>query len=315
MKTPVALIIFNRPEHTRCVFEAIRAARPEKLFVIADGARNEAEKEICTKTRAIIDTVDWPCVVEKNYSEHNLGCRDRVSSGITWVFERVEQAIILEDDCLPHPSFFPFCEDVLERYKDDERVMHISGNFFQQKNRRFKTTASYYTSAIPHIWGWATWRRAWQHYDVDLTQWPKLRDSGVMKEKFHNDAAFEYWERVWNQYCAGKIDSWDGQWVFACIAHDGLCINPTTNLVSNIGFGTQATHTKTSGSIFANTPTQEMTFPLTHPATLEINRHADVFTHRQNFGVDEKIRHRLLRPIKAVFPKQYWVVRNLFKKQ
>src|SRR5687767_13684909 len=165
-RTPVALLVFNRPQATARVFEAVARARPPRLLVVADGPRADRpdDGELCHQTRAIIERVDWPCEVMKDYSDTNLGCRKRVSSGLDWVFSNVADAIILEDDCLPEPSFFPFCEELLERYRDDERVAMIrAGNFLE--GRRVAST-SYYFSRWFHIWGWATWARAWKHNDV-----------------------------------------------------------------------------------------------------------------------------------------------------
>ncbi len=313
MKTPIILIIFNRPQETRKVIDSLRLIKPEKLYVIADGPRTPGELSLCEATRAVMETIDWECDIQKKYSEKNLGCGINVSSGITWAFEHEEQAIILEDDCLPNPTFFPFCNELLERYKNDETVMHISGNFFQQKNRAFKESASYYASILPHIWGWATWKRAWKKYDFNLTQWPEIKKTGSLKSWFKNPAAYEYWSGIWDQYYTQKINIWDAQWVFACAANRGICINPTVNLVSNIGYGTSATNTKTLDES-ANIPTKEISFPLIHPQTLIINRQADEFTARKNFGIDDTVLHRALRPIKNMFPNTYWKLRNLFRK-
>lgn len=313
MKTPVALIIFNRLQETRRVFDVIRAAKPEKLFIISDGPRNKEEAVTCASVRAIVENIDWPCEVQRNYSETNLGCKKRVSTGIDWVFEHVDKAIILEDDCLPEPTFFSFCEELLERYRDDEKVMHVSGNFFHQKNKNFVSQNSYFFSSIPHIWGWATWKRAWKKYDVNMKEWSGLRKSGDLEKIFNNAAAYEYWSTIWDQYQAGKIDSWDGQWLFACIKNQGICINPTKNLISNVGFGVTATHTKKS-SLFASMPTEPLSFPLSHPQKIEVNTKADDFTWRQNFGINRKLSQRILGPLRRKFPSSYATIRNLFRK-
>lgn len=313
MKTPLALFIFNRPEKTKIVFEAIRKDSPETLYVIADGPRDEKEGKLCRAARSVIDSLDWKCQIIKNYAETNLGCRHRVSSGLDWVFERTDKAIILEDDCLPDESFFKFCEELLERYEEDDRIMHISGNYFQEKNKRFHAKDSYYFSIIPHIWGWATWSRAWKKYDVNMSAWPKLRNSKAMADKLASNGAVEYWTRVWDDYFSKKIDSWDGQWFFACLMNNGLCINPCQNLVSNIGFDYDATHTKSS-SQFGNLPTKEMLFPLKHPEKIAANTNADAFTFRNNFGIDKKFVHRILRPVKKYAPDFYQMLRRLIKR-
>ena len=175
MKTPVAFIIFNRPDTTKRVFEAIRQAKPPKLFVIADGSRSDrlGEAEKCAATRAIIDGVDWECEILTNYSDVNLGCKIRVSSGLDWVFSEVEEAIILEDDCLPHPSFFAFCEELLEKYRNDSRIMQICGSNVLKD--QVNIDDSYYFSKYGPIWGWASWRRAWQEYDVDMKLWAEVK--------------------------------------------------------------------------------------------------------------------------------------------
>lgn len=306
METPLVFFIFNRPEHTKKVFEAIRRAKPKQLFVVADGPRDSRDRT--EETRAIIQ-VDWPCQVEKNYSDKNLGCKQRISSGLDWVFSKVETAIILEDDCLPDQSFFRFCEEMLIKYRDDAQVMHIGGNFFQQKNKGFRTESSYYFSKIPHIWGWATWKRAWKNYDVSLSKWPETKANSSLIPRFKNAGAYEYWSKVWDEYYSHKIDSWDGQWFFACMYTNGYCITPTKNLVTNIGFGIDATHTKKTNDT-ALVPAEPIDFPLSHSPKVIMDAY-DNFTFRNNFGIDKKLKYRLLRPFKNSFPKKYATLKNI----
>jgi hypothetical protein len=264
LKTPVALLIFNRPETTARVFEMIRRARPPILLLVADGARlnHPGEVESVATTRSIVEQVDWPCKVLKNYSNTNLGCRRRVSSGLDWVFQTVETAIILEDDCLPHPTFFRFCEELLEKYKDDENIMHISGNNFQFDHKQGQS--SYYFSRYAHVWGWASWRRAWRHYDVNMKRWTGAESKDLFLSDFTNPAEKRFWKVKWDGASAGRIDTWDFQWVFACLAQKSLSIVPNVNLVSNIGFGLNATHTGNTSNL-ADIPSVAMTFPLVHP--------------------------------------------------
>ncbi|WP_170190187.1 glycosyltransferase, partial [Geitlerinema sp. P-1104] len=287
LQTPVILLIFNRPDTTRQVFEAIRQAQPPQLLVIADGPRPErpGEADQCAAARSIIDRVDWDCQVFKHYSDSNLGCRQRVSSGLTWAFNTVEEAIVLEDDCLPHPSFFRFCQELLEKYRDEPRVMSISGDNFQFGQRR--TPYSYYFSRYNHIWGWASWRRAWQQYDLSMKAWPKLRSSDWLQNKLQHPQVAQYWSRIFDMAYQG-FDTWDYAWLFACWYHEGLIALPEVNLVSNIGFNDQATHTKAK-SPFANMPTQELEFPLRHPVTLNAEIQADCYTEKIMFSqVDVK---------------------------
>jgi len=264
LSTPVALLIFNRPDTTERVFREIAKAKPPKLLVVADGPRaNRAgEYEKCQHTRAIIQKVDWDCEVITNFSEKNMGCKLRVSSGIDWIFEQVEEAIILEDDCLPEPSFFQFCEEMLERYRHNERVSMISGGNLQFGRQRGR--GSYYFSRYTHIWGWASWRRAWQHYDRDIKQWPQFRDEGWIEALFPNRGEQDYWRHSFEMVYDGSLDTWDCSWTFTALLRGMLQVVPNVNLISNIGFGPEATHTHVVG-IHANMPTQPMTFPLVHP--------------------------------------------------
>lgn len=277
LKTPVALIIFNRPDTTAQVLQAIRLARPPQLFVIADGPRADRpdDARACAAARAVVDQVDWPCEIVRNYSDTNLGCRPRVVSGLNAVFEAVEQAIILEDDCVPHPTFFRYCEELLQRWQDDERVWSISGDNFQFGRRR--TPHSYYFSRYPHVWGWATWRRAWRHYDDAMSLWPEARDGGWLTDLFSSPAMAAYWrERFQATYENGE-SIWDYRWVLTCWLQNGLAALPNVNLVTNIGHGPQATHTSATGP-GANLPTQPMSFPLDHPRHLLRDAQADAYT-------------------------------------
>lgn len=278
LKTPVAFLIFNRPEATEKVFAQIAKAKPQKLLVVADGPRadRQGDEEKCLKARAVINCVDWDCEVLTNYAESNLGCRRRVSTGLDWVFDTVEEAIILEDDCLPHPSFFPYCEELLERYRHEERVMNVSGDNFLSGKKELPY--SYYFSHYPLSWGWASWRRAWRHFNVEIRRWPDLRDTSWLVD-IHRDAVVaNYWTGVMDQVFAGEgeiADTWDYQWAFACWTQNGLSITPAVNLVSNIGFTADATHLTRDVSPVSNLPASAMPFPLRHPPLLMRDPQAD----------------------------------------
>jgi hypothetical protein len=273
----VALIIFNRPDLTGRVFAEIAKSKPSKLLVIADGPRPDRPDDVakCAAARAIIDRVDWDCDVIKNYSDDNLGCGRRPATGITWVFEQVTSAIILEDDCVPHPSFFRFCDELLSKYERDERVVQISGNFHQFGYKRGQ--GSYFFSR----WnvcagGFATWRRAWRHFDMSISDWPRLRETSWLEHAAGERRAAEFWRPVFDQIHAakGEIDIWDFQWVFACMVQNGLSIIPNTGLLSNLGFRPDGTHTR-KPSRWANLPVAEMTFPLRHPPYVMADAKAD----------------------------------------
>ncbi|MFN2577932.1 MAG: glycosyltransferase family 2 protein [Pyrinomonadaceae bacterium] len=275
MKTPVALFIFNRPETTSRVFAEISKARPPKLLVIADGPRADppGEAATCAVTRAIVEKIDWDCEVFTNFSEVNLGCGLRLASGIDWVFQTTEEAVILEDDCLPCPTFFRFCDELLARYRNDERVMMISGNNFQSGHTR--PHYSYYFSRYPNTWGWACWRRAWQYFDRDMKLWPTLMDTDWLIDILGDQVAAAHWRQVFSSAITDNVGIWDYQWLFSCWVQNGLSITPGVNLVSNIGFGNSATHTKADVSSIGELPTEEMSFPLRHPPHMLRDRNAD----------------------------------------
>jgi hypothetical protein len=296
--TPVAFIIFNRPDTTERVFAEIARAKPPKLLVVSDGPRSNraGEAELVAKTRAIIDKVDWDCQVVTNYSDINLGCKNRVSSGIDWVFQTVHEAIILEDDCLPDASFFRFCQEMLERYRDDKRIGLVSGDNFQF-GRRYGSD-SYYFSKYVHIWGWASWRDRWtDSYDVKLSHWPEIRDEGRLIDMVGNDRELSFWNDVFQRVYEDKIDTWDYQWVFANWLMGRSCILPSVNLITNIGFGSNATHT-VGESEMANMPSVSMDFPLKHPIGIFQNRTADRYAEDRSTGqakwkrIVKKIMHK-----------------------
>jgi hypothetical protein len=243
--TPLLLIAWRRPHTLRQVIDAIRPVAPTRLFVACDGPNPErpGEAEKVASTRAVIEQeINWPCQIERLYSDGNQGCRLGVSRAITWFFEQVEEGIILEDDCVPHPDFFPYCSTLLERYRHDTRVWCISGNNFQ--NGQWRGGGSYYFSRYNHCWGWASWRRCWPHYDADLSQWPALRDSGLLDTIFEDPLERQYWSSIWQRLVdAGKPDTWDYQWTFTCLANGGLTALPNHNLVSNVGFGEDGVNT------------------------------------------------------------------------
>ena len=281
LNTPVVFFLFLRPDTTQRVFERIAQAKPKQLFVVADGPRNLDEAEKCHATRAIINQVDWDCEVHTNYADQNMGLRKRISSGLNWVFEQVEQAIILEDDCLPHPTFFRYCEELLEKYKDDERVMHISGDNFGYQ-RPAGVVDSYYFSMFAHVWGWATWQRAWAKYDVNMTTWGDSAFRETVLSRFPKNQR-AYWRYMWHLTYRGQKKTWDFQWVYACVTHEGLCAMPYENQITNIGMGAEGTNTQDTNSPLANLVTSDMIFPLKHPVTIVYDSETDKLSEKLFF--------------------------------
>ena len=281
METPVAFIIFNRPAETARVFAAIAAAQPRRLLLVADGPRlnRVGESELCAAARTVVARVDWPCDVQTNFAETNLGCKQRVASGLAWVFEQCEEAIILEDDCLPHPDFFNFCDEMLARYRADERVAMVCGSNFAH-GLRF-TPHSYYFGHYGHIWGWASWRRAWQVYDREMRGWPALRDTNWLWDTLRDKHAVRHWAACFEKTYRGEIDTWDYQWLFAWWARQQLAVVPGVNLISNLGCDAAATHTKDFTPTASALPITSLEWPLSHPAAVQCHEAADQFTFTQ----------------------------------
>ena len=273
--SPVLFLVFNRPDTTQQVFNVIRKARPARLYIAADGPRSDraGEQEKCEAVRAIATGIDWDCRVETLFRDGNLGCGTAVSEAITWFFSHEEEGIILEDDCLPEPSFFRFVDELLDRYRHDNRIAIISGDNFQTKPRRDER--SYYFSMFNHVWGWASWRRAWRAYDHAMNDWPAIRDGKWLVDALGSISAAEYWTRLFEATWQGNIDTWDYRWTFAIWREGMISILPKVNLVKNIGFRHDATHTTRSNAGEPSSVTQTIEFPLHHPSYMIVDRMAD----------------------------------------
>lgn len=292
-QTPIIVIIFNRPEITKKLFEVIRRIEPKNLFIIADGPRKDRENEViqCKNAQDIFKSIDWDCEIQKNYSETNLGCKKRISTGLDWAFSKISEAIILEDDCIPNIDFFRYCEELLDVYRYDRRIMAISGDNFQLG--RCRNDYSYYFSKYSHCWGWATWRRAWQYYDVDIKLWPEIRRHELLKEIFDSPCEKLYWDKKFQQVYKGSIDSWAYQWFLACWLNHGLTVLPNVNLVSNIGFSISGTHTRIDFSPFSKMETSSLEFPIKHPPFIVRDVEADRFTHNNMFSLTSRALYKL----------------------
>ena len=285
LSTPIAFCIFNRPELTARTFERIAAARPERLLIIADGPRPHVPKdlELVQATRRIVQRIDWPCQVQRAFSTINLGCGKRMASGLDWAFAQSDRLIVLEDDCLPDPSFFSYCDALLERFAENRRVMMISGNNFQPND--VCPGASYYFSKWPHIWGWASWRRAWTDFRHAPTWWNQPDRIEHLQSIFPQADEFAYWNHVLTRFFDGHIDTWDFQWCYAIWRRNGLTVLPARNLVSNLGFGPNATHTIDADSAWAQLPANALGV-LRHPANIAAHTAADRWTFENVFAGD-----------------------------
>ncbi|MEW5803375.1 MAG: glycosyltransferase family 2 protein [bacterium] len=279
LTTPVLFLTFNRPETTGKVFEAIRKARPLRLFVAADGPRphRPGEGERCQKTREIVTAVDWNCEVRTLFRKENLGCKASVSSAIDWFFEHVKEGIILEDDCWPCQEFFWFCQMLLERYRDDKRVMMISGTnyLFDQVS----IDESYFFSKYYAIWGWATWKRSWELYDRKVSHWLTHKRKKSLTWLYPSREIVKFYTGMFDAVYNDKINTWDIQWCYSCIFNNGLAIVPAANLISNIGI--EGTHTGRKPSRFIQMPVRAMNLnAIRHPRNVTPHILCDTVTFR-----------------------------------
>jgi hypothetical protein len=276
LHTPVLLLIFNRPDTTEKVIEAIRLYKPRQLFIAADGPRKGREDDIVKTTEArniALQKVDWECEVKTLFQEDNLGCGIAPATAISWFFNQVEEGIILEDDCLPTLGFFFYCGELLNHYRNNEQVMHISGNNFQFGKKWGR--GSYYFSHYINAWGWATWRRAWQYYDFELKGSTPGKIDRLLSENLSSKDERRFWKAHFEEVKDGKRkDIWDYQWVYTIWKQNGLAVIPNVNLVTNIGFGSDATHTFNQEAIVANNPAYELE-QIKHPESSKVFLKAD----------------------------------------
>ncbi|MDM8542634.1 hypothetical protein QUF90_16285 [Desulfococcaceae bacterium HSG9] len=296
---PIAFLIFNRPDLTRIVFESIARAKPEKLFVVADGPRFPEEAEKCEQARAVIDRIDWDCKVITNFSDKNLGCGRRVSSGIDWVFSKVEEAIFLEDDCLPTESFFSYCQTLLDRYRDDHRIMTINGNNFQFGQKR--TDYSYHFSKYNGTWGWASWRRAWKYYDYEMKTWPEFKKSEMLGMVCDDPYEQRFFTRLFDAMYENpdRENTWDHQWKYVCWSQSGLSIEPSVNLVANLGLGRcDATHTTDENPLLEQLSETKDIWEIKHPPFVVRHRAADAYIFDYVAGGNHKKKHALLNKLR-----------------
>lgn len=304
LRTAVLFLVFNRPEVTAQVFEAIRQARPPRLYVAADGSRSNRpdEAELCSEVRRIATNVDWPCEVKTLFRENNLGCKVGVSSGISWFFDNEEEGIIIEDDCLPSQSFFVFCEALLEKYRHDERVWQICGSAFVAELTSLERDTSYLFSKYGPIWGWASWQRAWKHYDPELSNWPQMLQPHWINSAYGDTNEIKARLVLGKKLYRNEIDTWDYQWGFVKNYQNALSIVPTRNLVVNIGFGLDATHTTTGNTPL--TAKSEIKFPLQHPPfILADTQHDQLYRKTNGISSNSGSVHKLARLIKHLLKK------------
>lgn len=313
---PVLFLVFNQPEITNKVFQQIKKIKPKKLFVSADGPRNEKPGEIieCLEVRSLFNEIDWDCELQTRFLDTNLGCKKAVSTAISWFFEHNEEGIIIEYDCLPNKDFFIFCKIMLNLYRNDTRVMCISGNNFQDNIKR--GDGSYYYSRIATIWGWATWRRAWRYWEGSVSTFPEFTQQRILKNAFNDIKSINHWHGKFSDVYNGlNISTWGFPWVYAVMSQGGLCVTPNVNLVTNIGFTSHATHATDKNSPFAFLATSPLT-ELKSPKFMVANVDADIYFSRKLAltPLSEKLRLFALKIISLILPVFFIELFRKFKR-
>lgn len=308
--TPVAIIIFNRPDMTRKVVNVLREVKVKQLFVIADGPRKSVPDDIerCNLTRMVIEEIDWDCDIHLRYLDENIGCGHGPSKGLDWVFSQVSECIILEDDCIPHPTFFQFCTELLEKYKNDDRVMMISGN--NHLLDRVTTKNSYLFSINTQTHGWATWKRAWSKYDFYMSDWLEVKSqnwlSNYLQSKRYAISWIQTFDEVYAEARKNRDCSyWDFQWTYCCWKNSALNILPCVNLITNIGYGERATHFIPGDHPLSALPSKPMNFPLKHPIGIMRNYEADIAIREIVYGFKPRYKRAILKAKR--------ILKNFFK--
>lgn len=302
MNTPILLIFFNRPDFSKLLIERLSKIKPKKIFISVDGARDNinGESEKCEKVRGLASNITWDCTVETLFHKENLGCQKAVVSAIDWFFSKVDNGIILEDDCIPSDSFFPYCSELLERYKDDSRIMHVAGTNLHL-GRKFSEN-SYFFSNVTPVWGWATWKRAWGKYDRNLES---FQDFFKNKDQYNIYGRRELQEKLLKYLkliLDGKLNTWDYQWEYSVRVNSGLSIYPEVNMIENIGFSAGAsTHTNFTDKRIVNNVAKKMSFPLVHPKIISANILADKSFF--NEFTSDRFKYRLIRKMKKILRK------------
>jgi len=272
---PLLLIAFNRPSDFAALVSRLREIQPSRIYVAIDGPRagNAEDANKVAQCRDLVSTIDWTQDVRTNFQETNLGCGQAVATALTWFFEHEERGIILEDDILPQPTLFDFCSQLLDRYEDDERVLAISGCNFVPPEHQSQPECSYRFSRVPHIWGWATWRRSWALYRFDMSDWTaRLPNNRLWKVSGKSPAGFVFWRSIFDLMARKQVDTWDMQLVFEGMVRDMWTATSNVNLVDNVGFGESATHTERRPQYLRSS--ENLTFPLSHPP-VEVDEKAD----------------------------------------
>ena len=306
MDTPILITAWRRLDKLEKLLEAIKANKPKKIYISCDGPRknNPTDKYLIKKVKNTIDElINWDCDIYKLYNDENLGCRGAMLQGINWFFDNESEGIILEDDCIPNEEFIPYCSKLLKKYKKNHKVWNISGTNLQ--DGIIRGDGSYYLSKYFIGWGWATWRDRWLNFDSYLTSWEKAREVLLLKSIFTNNLEIKYWTNIFNRfYEEGIPDTWDIEWAYTCLVNEGNTIIPNVNLVKNIGFDKEATHTKFTIDQHSN---NKFIFPIIHPTFLINDKNADKYTFYNHYQMCFK------RRLKFIYRKPLYYPQKILK--
>ncbi len=312
--TPVLVLLFNRPNETKKLFEHLEMIKPRKLYINQDGPRKNSLRDLenCKKVKNIAINPKWDCEIFLNISEINHGCRKAVSSGLDWFFEKEECGIILEDDCMPSTSFFKFSKKMLAKYKDNKLISVISGSNFQKNNNI--GLGDYYFSKYAHCWGWSSWRRAWKFNDSNLSFWPNWKNSLEWKTFHKNKLEQKYWTKIFDKVYDNKIDSWAYIWQASVWYNSGLTVTPNKNLILNIGFNKDATHTNVLDKNISENFSSSLPDNLKSPDSIKVDTDADFFVFKNHFkGKYNFFPWKILLYLKYFFNDPYGFSIRLFK--
>lgn len=281
---PLLLMAFNRPDHFEQLIERLRETQPQRLYVAVDGPRpgHPTDSERVAKTRELVQSIDWTDDLQTLFQGTNLGCGAGVSAALTWFFAHEERGIVLEDDILPQPTFFDFCSELLDRYEHDERVLAISGCNFVPPEHQTHPDEPYRFSRVPHIWGWATWRRSWALHRLDMSDWrQRMTTSTLWQAAGRSPAGYVFWRSIFDLMARDQVDTWDMQLVFEGMARGMLTATSNVNLVDNIGFGGTATHTESRPTYLRSSQNVKLPIP---SVPVAVDERADAWSRRVVFG-------------------------------
>tara|TARA_A100001388_G_scaffold274668_1_gene258691 strand:+ start:226 stop:1173 length:948 start_codon:yes stop_codon:yes gene_type:complete len=311
-KTPILILVYNRSKYLDRLISILRNIKAKNIYVSFDGPKkNQFDIIKCNNVKKEIEKINWKCHISKNYLKVNNGCKKGVSKGLKWFFSNVDRGIILEDDCQPNSDFFIFLEWALNKYKKNNKIGGITGNNFLKNKIHIKET--YYYSKYAHCWGWATWKRTWLKYDKNIKFWKDFKSSKLWNKYIDNEIEKKYWEKIFNNVKNNSLDSWAYPWMLSIWRNNQMIITPKKNLVLNLGFSLEATHTNSTFHDF-NYQSFKLKKPYSSPSEMEINKVADNFVFKNHYkGINYIWPYRIIYLLKYLFTDPISFFKKVFK--